>query len=331
MVIVSRGHLRRKHALRSLPRRRHGAARHGRGRPVEGSPNGCRRSRGDSAPTDFRTIIDVRVAIVGLCAAALAAGCGASTDEQAGSAGAAPPILPRAAQTVVPLELRPLRPGPRRVERCLPGAAERVGSNRRAYAGVARAATTAYRQPGGRPVERFARLNVNGFDTVFGVLGVVRNAACEAEWYRVQLPIRPNGAVGYIPARAVDLFAVRTRIEVDLSERRLELYRDGRLVRRLTAAVGAPRTPTPTGRFYVNQRLVAGDPDGPWGPAALGISAFSPTLVDWAQGGPIAIHGTNNPASIGEAASNGCLRLPNDELERLFDETPAGTPVVIRA
>jgi L,D-transpeptidase-like protein len=273
----------------------------------------------------------VRVAIVGLCAAAIAAGCGASTDEPAGSAGAAPAILPRATQAVVPLELRPLRAEPRSVERCIPGSAERVGSNRRAYAGVARGPTTAYRQPGGRPVERFERVNVNGFDTVFGVLGVVRNAACEAEWYRVQLPIRPNGAVGYVRARAVDLFAVRTRIEVDLSERRIELYRDGRLVRHLTTAVGAPRTPTPTGRFYVNQRIVAGDPDGPWGPAALGISAFSPTLVDWTQGGPIAIHGTNNPASIGEAASNGCLRLPNDELERLFDETPAGTPVVIRA
>jgi lipoprotein-anchoring transpeptidase ErfK/SrfK len=174
-------------------------------------------------------------------------------------------------------------------------------------------------------------VNANGFETIFGVLGVVSGADCSPAWYRVQLPVRPNGAVGYVHARAVKLVEIRTRIEIDLSERRLDFLRDGEIVRRLTTAVGAPGTPTPTGRFYVNQRIIAGNPDGPWGPAALGISAFSPTLVDWTQGGPIAIHGTNNPSSIGRAASNGCIRLPNPDLERLYDETPAGTPVVIRA
>jgi lipoprotein-anchoring transpeptidase ErfK/SrfK len=54
-------------------------------------------------------------------------------------------------------------------------------------------------------------------------------------------------------------------------------------------------------------------------------------LIHWPQGGPIAIHGTNNPDSIGKAASNGCLRLPNRQLIRLFEQTPAGTPVVIKA
>ena len=91
------------------------------------------------------------------------------------------------------------------------------------------------------------------------------------------------------------------------------------------------RRPTPTGRYYVNQRLVPDDASGPFGPAALGISAFSPVLTWWAQGGPVAIHGTNEPWSIGQAVSDGCVRLPNAILERVFAAVDAGTPVIIRA
>jgi lipoprotein-anchoring transpeptidase ErfK/SrfK len=84
------------------------------------------------------------------------------------------------------------------------------------------------------------------------------------------------------------------------------------------------------GRYYVNQRLVPSDKSGPFGPGAVGVSAFSPVLTGWAQGGPIAIHGTNQPWSIGHSVSNGCIRLPNAVLKRLFAGALAGTPVVIR-
>jgi lipoprotein-anchoring transpeptidase ErfK/SrfK len=80
----------------------------------------------------------------------------------------------------------------------------------------------------------------------------------------------------------------------------------------------------------VNQRLIPSDPGGPFGPGAVGISAFSPVLTGWTQGGPIAIHGTNEPWSIGRAVSNGCIRLPNATLRKLFAQTPSGTPVLIR-
>jgi len=54
-------------------------------------------------------------------------------------------------------------------------------------------------------------------------------------------------------------------------------------------------------------------------------------LTGWAQGGPVAIHGTNEPWSIGRAVSNGCIRLPNATLERIYPWAPAGTPVIVRA
>jgi lipoprotein-anchoring transpeptidase ErfK/SrfK len=214
---------------------------------------------------------------------------------------------------------------------CRPGARPLVSSRRAFAALVDRTPTRAYRRPGGKPFARFGRLNANGVPTVFGVLGKVVDARCRARWYRVQLPMKPNGITGYVRAADVRIAAVRTRIHVDLSKRRVTLFRDGKHVLSATAAIGSQATPTPTGRFYVNQRLIPEDTSGPFGPGAVGISAFSEVLTGWTQGGPIALHGTNQPASIGRAISNGCLRLENDVIQRIFDAAHAGTPVIIRA
>jgi lipoprotein-anchoring transpeptidase ErfK/SrfK len=220
---------------------------------------------------------------------------------------------------------------PARPDRCEPGTERSLRADQAAYAAVAQGRTVAYVQPGGPKLKVFGRRNINGFPTVFGVLAELRNADCDVTWYYVQLPVKPNGATGYVRAADVAIGVVDTRIEIDLSARRIDVFRDGRRIRKLTTAVGRPETPTPTGSYYVNQRLVAPDPSGPFGPAALGISAFSPVLQEWVQGGPIAIHGTNDPQSVGDAASHGCLRVRNDRLVWLFREIPAGTPVEITA
>ena len=203
-----------------------------------------------------------------------------------------------------------------------------MGSRHVAVAAAARRPLRAYRRPGRYPFANFGVRNQNGYPTVFRALAV-RRQGCHPAWYRVQLPLKPNGITGFVRASAVELGYVHTRVFVDLSARRLVLLRDGRPVLRTTVAVGTPATPTPTGSYYVNQRLLPEDPAGPFGPAALGVSAFSDVLTSWTQGGPIGIHGTNEPWSIGHAASNGCIRLRNSVIRRLFRMTPAGTPVVI--
>jgi len=215
------------------------------------------------------------------------------------------------------------------VQHCHAGEVRPLGSARFAYAAVAERRLSAFRRPGRGSFATFGRENVNGVPTVFGVLAVKLTRACAPQWFRVQLPQRPNGVSGWVRARDVEVARVRTRIVVDVSARRLTLFRDGKRELTTTVAVGSPATPTPAGRYYVDQRLVPTDTAGPFGPGAVGISAFSNVLTGWTQGGPIAIHGTNAPWSIGHAVSNGCIRVRNDVLRRLFRETLAGTPVII--
>jgi lipoprotein-anchoring transpeptidase ErfK/SrfK len=214
---------------------------------------------------------------------------------------------------------------------CDGGTVQSLVSARVAFVAAAPRGAVAYAGPGGAVLDRFGARNVNDYPTVFEALAERLDAHCRPTWYRVQLPIKPNGVTGWVPAREVTLSRVTTRIVVDLSQRTLTLYRSGRVLLRTTVAVGSSVTPTPTGRYYVNQKLVPTDAAGPYGPAALGVSAYSTVLTGWVQGGPIGIHGTNEPWSIGRAVSNGCIRVRNGTLERVFRLAPAGTPVTINA
>jgi hypothetical protein len=209
-------------------------------------------------------------------------------------------------------------------------AVEPQGSDELAYGAAARRALRIYDHPGGRPGERFGKLNLNGVPAVFGVVARRVEEDCEPSWYQVRLPRRPNRRLGWVRAADVTVGEVRTRLLVDLSERRVTLFRSGRRVLSTRAAVGSPSTPTPTGTFHVDQRLYSNDPGGPFGPSAVGIAAYSEVLTGWTQGGPIAIHGTNRPDLIGQAVSNGCIRVRNEVVRRIFAATLAGTPVVIQ-
>jgi lipoprotein-anchoring transpeptidase ErfK/SrfK len=266
----------------------------------------------------------VRALLLILLASAVAA-CGGDANEtaQPGDGGARTSPAPAAPAATAP--------APPPAPACTAGEERTVGTVQRAFAAVVRTSAAAYREPGGRSFARFGRRNVNGVPTVFSVLAKRLDEGCRPAWYRVQLPLKPNGVTGWVRAADVELTPIYTRIHIDLSERRVTLYERGHEVMSVRAAIGAPDTPTPTGRYYVNQRLVPRDPYGPFGPGAIGISAFSEVLTGWTQGGPIAIHGTNRPDTIGKPVSNGCLRVRNDELRQLFDRTLAGTPVIVRA
>jgi lipoprotein-anchoring transpeptidase ErfK/SrfK len=131
-----------------------------------------------------------------------------------------------------------------------------------------------------------------------------------------------------------------TRIVVDLSARELSVVEDGDVVVTYGIAVGRPNHPTPTGRFRTGDIV--------WNPS------WTPPPTDWArnkryqppgaaanpmQGVKIYfrapyyfIHGTNNPGSIGEAASHGCIRMTEDDavsLARRIERAGGSVPMLI--
>lgn len=151
-------------------------------------------------------------------------------------------------------------------------------------------------------------------------------------WVEVSLPIRPNGSSGWVRAGALDLDVLDYAIFVDLSDRRLRLEQGDEVVLDTEVAVGSPHNPTPTGSYFVTDIVQLADPGGPWGPFALGLSAFSDTITEFNGGdGIIGIHGTNRPGSIGEPVSLGCVRVPNEIAAQLAELVKLGTPVEINA
>jgi hypothetical protein len=149
-------------------------------------------------------------------------------------------------------------------------------------------------------------------------------------WLRVLVPGRPNGREGWLRAGDVELYSVRHEVRVDLAGRTLEVLSDGEVVLTTPIAVGEPANPTPTGRFSITDKLETGDAASPYGPFALGLSGRSEVLTEFAGGdGQVGIHGTDDPASIGQAASHGCIRVPNDVIAELAELLPLGTPVTV--
>ncbi len=151
-------------------------------------------------------------------------------------------------------------------------------------------------------------------------------------WLEVQLPVRPNHSTGWIIASSVELSSHRFHGVVDVSDRLVRFFEGETLLAETTVVVGGEDTPTPLGDYYINEILPQDNPGGAYGPFIFGLSAFSETLETFAGGIPvIALHGTNHPEWVGQARSNGCVRMPNDIALQLADVLPAGTPVEIVA
>lgn len=167
--------------------------------------------------------------------------------------------------------------------------------------------------------------------TEFGSTTTVLVSEESGDWLHVALPTRPNGSTGWVHRSGVELSSVGHRIEIDLAGRTLTLFDEGRQVLETPVGVGAPDAPTPTGDWYVTDLLATPDPSGGYGPYAFGLSAHSDTFTEFAGGdGQIGIHGTDDPSSIGEAVSHGCVRVPNDVVRELASMLPLGTPVRVR-
>lgn len=149
------------------------------------------------------------------------------------------------------------------------------------------------------------------------------NDELAAERQAAQLPAQK-------PARKQAGDSHTRQIVISISDRKLALLEDGRLLKTYPIAVGARVSPSPDGDFVVINR--AKDPtyshkgktilpgkDNPLGSRWMGLSAKG-----------YGIHGTNVPKSIGKAASHGCFRMGKKDVEDLYSRVHVGDAVSVR-
>jgi len=173
-----------------------------------------------------------------------------------------------------------------------------------------------------------------GGQTEFGSPTTLAVAAQRGRWLGVVTTHVANGRLGWVDPQesAVRTSGTRVRITIDLSERRLVVRRGGKVVRRVTVAIGRASSPTPVGRFAVTDKLAGSRYGSYYGCCILALSAHQPNLPPgWTGGDRIAVHGTNDPGSIGNAVSAGCPRASADDMRFLMRVVPLGAPVFVRA
>ncbi len=120
------------------------------------------------------------------------------------------------------------------------------------------------------------------------------------------------------------------QIIVSLQDRKLALVENGEVIRVYPVAVGKGTTPSPSGEFTIVNRLEK--PTYYHKGTVIGPGAANPLGTRWmglSQKG-YGIHGTNEPKSIGKAASHGCIRMARKDLEELFTLVEVGDAVEIR-
>jgi lipoprotein-anchoring transpeptidase ErfK/SrfK len=224
------------------------------------------------------------------------------------------------------MPLAPAQPGTGAVVRADGGAPPRRPAARRFTLVDESAGTVVRAGPGGHILGSLPARTPLGTPTWLWAVATGRYG----RWAQVVLPWTPNGRTGWVSLRGRRELRTRIWVQADLSRRRLMLMRGARVLDAFTAAIGAPDSPTPIGRFSVTDPIATGDPSGPYGWYAFGLSGHQPNLPPgWSGGDQLAIHGTNDPASLGTAASAGCLRVSATALGVLKRWLRPGTPVVI--
>lgn len=170
----------------------------------------------------------------------------------------------------------------------------------------------------------------------YGRPSVLPVLATSPGWVRVRLAQRPDGTTAWLPAADVTLSTTPYQIVINLPDKRLMLYKDGRQVLSAPAGIGAPGDPTPSGNYFVAFFEPPPQPNLGYGPFILVTSDHSRSIQDWEGSGDavIGIHGPlGESAEIGTTGariSHGCIRLHLAALRQLRDVLP-GTPIRITA
>ncbi|HEY7617995.1 MAG TPA: L,D-transpeptidase [Terriglobales bacterium] len=139
-----------------------------------------------------------------------------------------------------------------------------------------------------------------------------------------------SSAQSSVPPAGPIVVAASRQVLVSIPDRKLAILEDGKVIRVFPVSVGANASASPSGSFRIVNRLtnptyyhpgvvLPAGPNNPLGPRWVGLS----------QKG-FGIHGTNEPWSIGRAASHGCIRMRNRDIVQFFAMVSVGDAVEIR-
>ena len=186
-------------------------------------------------------------------------------------------------------------------------------------------------------MRRNSALQLVGLTLFLGVLASPQ-AAPARQTTALTLPSLPSSNVFLPPVTNSPCGASETTtcLDLNLTQRRVTLFNDGVKVKTYPVAVGKAGWETPTGNFKVEHKyrnptwknpfngsiIPGGDPYNPLGKRWMG---FWTDGKNWAG-----FHGTPNRASVGSAASHGCVRMYGEDIAELFDQVDVGTTVIVR-
>lgn len=171
--------------------------------------------------------------------------------------------------------------------------------------------------PGGPVLARLSSRTEFGSPRTFAVTATGRVLTTEL----------PNGRTGWVDGRgALRLMRTPFALDADLSSRLLRVRTGRRLLRTIRIGVGAPGTPTPTGRFAITDKLAGSRFSAVYGCCILALSGHQTNLPrGWTGGDRLAIHG----GSTGGAVSTGCLHAAEADLRFLMRVVPLGAQITI--
>ncbi|WP_050671606.1 L,D-transpeptidase [Luteipulveratus halotolerans] len=183
-------------------------------------------------------------------------------------------------------------------------------------------ATTGFAEPGAKPVTVVPASQL-GNPTWLPVL------EHRANWLRVRLPAKPNGATAWIADTGQRTATTAWAVRIDLSKGSMTITQGARTVGTWPVGRGRDATPTPQGETFLLSGFV--DPAQDFSPVIYALGAHSGTLDSYGGGpGTVAVHGWPTVAGRTGKVSHGCVRVPDAALHT-FGTLPAGTPVSITA
>lgn len=179
-----------------------------------------------------------------------------------------------------------------------------------------------YDKPSGKP---FAKLPAKQVSSPTWVPVIAE----KGDWAQILLPARPNGASGWV--HVTDKTAEEARndfaVTVDRDDFSLAITEKGKQIGEWTIGVGKDEHPTPTGRQYIIASIDEQVND--YSPIVLPLSYHSESHETFGGGpGTVGIHTWPDNSFVGQANSDGCIRVTKEALKELV-KLPLGTIVEV--